>query len=1148
MASVAGVFVGTVVRNADPATVAVTGIEAGDVLVAVEGTNIPSGFSPTVSGCGATWSLITASDAGAGYGARAWIGTGATTDGTISASGGPSGSGVNGRAVTAYVLRGVTATVAASAKEASTSAVAPALPAGPGQVVIGAGYSDNASGAMYAHTPAAGWTDQAGTEVGLSRYYRTTHRAPGEASPHSVEARRTGPAVAMVVVVGDPSGPSGPTLAATLTATTGGSATLSGTQVTAATLTATTGGSAALTATVETTADLTVTTGGSAAIDTVAPGTVEATAALTATTSGTAALTGTHPAAADLTATTSGAAALGRTVTAAATLTVATGGTAVLDEAVPGVVEGSATLTATTGGTAALGGTHVASATLTVTTGGEALLGQTGDGLSAALTAESGGSFSPVLIEDGGTLRATLTAVAGGSFGGSAYADLSAALTAVSGGSFRPQRDYVVDPGTNLPRIRLFAAKRDGTRMAELHDADITSEIVTSLNDIDGSGSGLSFSIPKTSRKNQHLDQFEELHVECGGQHIDTFVLLRSQDESASPDIPWQTKGIGWYLTGRFLAPVYKENLVRNGSFEQGRKYWTGGYRIGSIPAKAPHTTVVTTDTVTGNKALRVEGSLETKTTVTTFSSDTTFAPGSATLKSGAKTELRDWVREHVEVDNNPNDLVDIEPPVITITGHTDSNPHYGSMEANWQLSLDRAKAVASYLRTVLPREHTIVTRGMAWTQPVASNATAAGQAKNRRVEIKYPQSKTARGHRQYREQRIRYTNPSRRLTRNLSLVAWGTLESYKEPNADGSVLWVGRRPVPGTKPAPDPIRISYLTDNELEKLLAVGWRKRKPKKKGEDPIWLDPPTGERLYDTQWVATADVKIDEETALGTPTRWETSIEVPPDGKEWEIVVRLTPPAGTVVYDEVGLYPDNAMEFWNVDVAHIIRDIVRRAQDPEFGKSDLNIGTRTPRTGIKRDIVFYDHERWTAADAIAELLSHVDAPDITFETTPTKRVLTTHYPRAGRHSGLVLSTEGMIEEYDLALDGEQTATTTIVQSDGQGPDREEGVATGTSGTGGLVIERAWSAEPFTPIRRLRAKAEQAHGWFSKPVAIARVTMFSKYTTKLVDSVGLGDLVDIDIRSPLRLERGTRRITRRSLDPDLYRISYQPTMEDL
>lgn len=70
---------------------------------------------------------------------------------------------------------------------------------------------------------------------------------------------------------------------------------------------------------------------------------------------------------------------------------------------------------------------------------------------------------------------------------------------------------------------------------------------------------------------------------------------------------------------------------------------------------------------------------------------------------------------------------------VVDVYGHTDST---GSEEHNLQLSRERALAVANVISAngVDPRRFYIDGRGE--SQPIASNATEAGRAQNRRVEI----------------------------------------------------------------------------------------------------------------------------------------------------------------------------------------------------------------------------------------------------------------------------------------------------------------------------------------------------------------------------------------------------------------------------
>ena len=75
---------------------------------------------------------------------------------------------------------------------------------------------------------------------------------------------------------------------------------------------------------------------------------------------------------------------------------------------------------------------------------------------------------------------------------------------------------------------------------------------------------------------------------------------------------------------------------------------------------------------------------------------------------------------------NNPN-------AEVRIIGHTDST---GSDAINDPLSLQRAESTRNYLTSRGVNGARIQVQGMGARQPVASNSTAEGRARNRRVEI----------------------------------------------------------------------------------------------------------------------------------------------------------------------------------------------------------------------------------------------------------------------------------------------------------------------------------------------------------------------------------------------------------------------------
>ena len=104
------------------------------------------------------------------------------------------------------------------------------------------------------------------------------------------------------------------------------------------------------------------------------------------------------------------------------------------------------------------------------------------------------------------------------------------------------------------------------------------------------------------------------------------------------------------------------------------------------------------------------------------------FAPGSSELK---KTT-------NVELDNIQSVLKEkYSGKAVDIVGHTDTDPIKKSKWAdNWELSAQRSLTVARYLISHGISEDKVRAVGYGESRPVASNATASGKAKNRRVEI----------------------------------------------------------------------------------------------------------------------------------------------------------------------------------------------------------------------------------------------------------------------------------------------------------------------------------------------------------------------------------------------------------------------------
>jgi chemotaxis protein MotB len=103
------------------------------------------------------------------------------------------------------------------------------------------------------------------------------------------------------------------------------------------------------------------------------------------------------------------------------------------------------------------------------------------------------------------------------------------------------------------------------------------------------------------------------------------------------------------------------------------------------------------------------------------------FASGSATLQPGADNLLAE-VAQLLNLDSS-------HP--ITVEGHTDNQPiSNAQFPSNWELSTTRATNVVRFLISQGVNRYRLGAVGYADLHPIASNATGAGRARNRRVEI----------------------------------------------------------------------------------------------------------------------------------------------------------------------------------------------------------------------------------------------------------------------------------------------------------------------------------------------------------------------------------------------------------------------------
>ncbi len=108
---------------------------------------------------------------------------------------------------------------------------------------------------------------------------------------------------------------------------------------------------------------------------------------------------------------------------------------------------------------------------------------------------------------------------------------------------------------------------------------------------------------------------------------------------------------------------------------------------------------------------------------ITTLNGDANFDTAQASLTPAARARLDQLIDE----------AHGVPIKAVTVNGYTDS---VGSDAYNLDLSERRAQAVLAYLRDHGMQAGKFAGRGYGKADPVASNATAAGRASNRRVDV----------------------------------------------------------------------------------------------------------------------------------------------------------------------------------------------------------------------------------------------------------------------------------------------------------------------------------------------------------------------------------------------------------------------------
>ena len=761
--------------------------------------------------------------------------------------------------------------------------------------------------------------------------------------------------------------------------------------------------------------------------------------------------------------------------------------------------------------------------------------------------------------------------------------------------------DIALDPVTGRPQYRLIVVDSHGTPLGELQNATV-GDPVQRL----GQAGTLNVSLPNNDPKASLLDVGAQVQVWAGAEMLPgAWFVLVQPGKDGSGSISYDFVGLEGLLDNVVIGTDRPE-LLKNGGFEEGLKYWHPAWLPGSAAEAPPKTTIVSGSLAKdGGKALQVEAvesvNVREVKTAAIFYGNRPYAsePLSAGFLPGG---------EKVITDQLPAFSKGTKLLVEGFTADVDS----GDGQALSQRRAEAAKAVILKARPDL--KVTAVGRGE--TVQVAPNNTPENQAKNRRIVL--TGTATRVGHRQIVRQYFKWTNDGR-VPIELELDGWINLIAYVGPSKDRYGFYINRIKTLASKEAPfktpsgadlktlfedgsatytDGLRWDPDTgrftgtpdrspsgaavtqgpfeddsavyadslhwDPDLGKFTGIPTQSpsgAKLKQSFEDGsatyadglVW-DPDFGGFKKDrVPVIVNPKTKIVQAEHTDLPedfphSRWTpdgtSEMYAPPDGREYLYEVRLYGSAGKTVFDEVSVKPNLRNGYYKVTRPELFSGLVAEAQNPAHGKVDLNLETNCPAWGVLDDYEYEWKSPRTVWDAIEEQLRADDAPDFGIVTTQTRRIATT-WPKRGRVSQVQFRLGDVVVGYSAGVDGDKVATTGIVTSNrSRGPGVVE-ARVRTAPINGLVLERVQAAEPDRSKTRLRQMAT-AMTRYGRTDVLTSVTCDPKWTVYLLSHVGLGDRVWCSVHDGDTNAEGWYRIVEIRHSLANHQLSYELTPE--
>lgn len=642
-----------------------------------------------------------------------------------------------------------------------------------------------------------------------------------------------------------------------------------------------------------------------------------------------------------------------------------------------------------------------------------------------------------------------------------------------------------LDPVIRKAPYRLIVVDMYGNQYAEIENA-VLGPMKWAIND---KGS-FTFSLGVDDAKAFEIQMVErEVQVWRGRRLMWWGVPLRGRSDGQTVD--FQCLTVEWYFDRRLMGALPNSGVFAATGFQYGLGAWTKSWLPGTEPSNDPLAQISNKMSVSGGQSLylasagdRTEATYQGDDWFTTTNGDTLSATGEsdiATIMAAASGSA----------------------PKVTFDVYHDNR--HTAKEA-LDITQDRADAIAAEALTIKP-DATIIATGMGEKHPVSTNETSGGRADNRRIEVSYRPAEPVRGHGQYLSQSYSITvKEKEKRRRRVTLRGWVYIQSFEgaAANAYGMVL---ERQDP-TKPHKNP----RYADAGYKKVYARKWQ----------PISADSPRH------RWI-----------------RMEVSMMVPSDGKTYVLEARIFPCSGVVYWDEVDLYVDGALNYVNEEQANMVRDLVDHAQDPDYGKSDLNIGRRVAKTGVKRTRRYSFAEHGVIGDHLNEFSTLGDGMEWDIVITPTKRTLRTYHPRKARKTDYRLVLGGNVSQASIDVDSTMLATKVLIMAnDVEEYAREEKAVTDDS-LHTVTLETAYLATPGTSISSLRAQARRGIERYRKPIYVPSVTTNPIYVREITRKVHTGTILHVEIQNEWYTTVSKHRVTEMSLNPstDEYTLTLVP-----